>query len=416
MCQPQRVLVLDGETTQALAAVRSLGRAGHTLFVASDQRRPLAAWSRHCHARYRIPALSLDAFADLRQWAIARGINVVLPLTERTCTLLNLDAAQWAAAGIVLGCGPTEMLRPAFDKAETFRRAAACGVSIPATYFPDSVEGFREAAAALARPWVIKSRFSNSWQRNRFLPDLGVAYVDRLADLDAAVEARRQGPEGWPIIQEYVRGQGKGVFALCDHGEVVLWFAHERLRDVRPSGSGSSLRRSVALDPRLRDVSERFLRALSWHGPAMLEFRDDGERTPWFIEMNGRFWGSLQLAVSAGVDFPARWLDILLGASIPSPAPAYREGVVLRWMWGDVKRLFHLLHGAPRGFPEPYPAVMRGVVDLLGPQPRGTRHETWDRADPWPVVAEWLQGISTELVPRLVGAHRNTPRVGDGVS
>ena len=242
-----------------------------------------------------------------------------------------------------------------------------------------------------------------------------MGYVDRLEDLDEAVLARRQGRDGWPIIQEYVRGTGKGVFALCDHGTVVLWFAHERMRDIRPSGSGSSLRRSIALDPRLQEVSARFLRELQWHGPAMLEFRDDGVHAPWFIEMNGRFWGSLQLAVSAGVDFPIGWLDLLLSGQIPAPVPTYREGVVLRWMWGDVKRLFHLLHGAPRGYPEPYPALLRGVVELLGPQPPGTRHETWDRTDPWPVVAEWIQGIATELVPRLVGAHRNTPRAGNAV-
>src|SRR2546430_17029810 len=83
--------------------------------------------------------------------------------------------------------------------------------------------------------------------------------------------------------------RSKGVFALCDHGRVVTWFAHERLRDVQPSGSGSSLRRSTRTDPRLRGPAERLLAALQWHGPAMVEFRDDGGRCPWLIEI-GRAW------------------------------------------------------------------------------------------------------------------------------
>jgi predicted ATP-grasp superfamily ATP-dependent carboligase len=400
MGRGERILVLDGETTQALATVRSLGRAGHTLFVASVLPRSLASWSRYCVETVRIRRLGPPSFAELRAWAAARGIRVVLPLTERACVLLNLDATAWREAGIVIGCGPESMLRAAFDKAETLVRAERCGLAVPRTRLPESLEGFREAARVLRPPWVIKSRTSNAWQGGEFLPDRGVAYVDRIADLDRVVLSRRQG-EQWPIIQEFVRGSGKGVFALGDGGEVALWFAHERLRDVRPSGSGSSLRRSVALDPRLRDAAARLLRDLRWHGPAMLEFRDDGVNPPWLIEMNGRFWGSLQLAITAGADFPRQWVRMLLGQA-PEPASAHSEGVVMRWDWGDVKRLGHLMKGPPPGYPDPYPGVARGLRELLGPQPRGTRHETWDGADPWPAVAEWLQGIRVEVAPRLL--------------
>src|SRR5207249_2779433 len=84
----------------------------------------------------------------------------------------------------------------------------------------------------------------------------------------------------WPIIQAFVPGKGKGVFTVCDHGRPIAWFAHERLRDVRPSGSGSSLRRSVALDPRLQTRAERLLAQMEWHGPAMAEFRDEGTGAP----------------------------------------------------------------------------------------------------------------------------------------
>src|SRR5256714_14872956 len=86
---------------------------------------------------------------------------------------------------------------------------------------------------------------------------------------------RRQGGH-WPVIQRFVPGQGKGVFTVCDHGRPMAWFAHERLRDVRPSGSGSSLRRSVAVEPRLRSRAERLLEAMQWHGPAVVGVRDDG--------------------------------------------------------------------------------------------------------------------------------------------
>lgn len=405
-----RVLVLDGETTQALAVVRSLARAGCTLYVAGQRRRPLAAWSRHCAASVRLDELGLRGFAALRRWAQRRLVDVVMPLTERSCILLNLEADAWERAGIRLGCGPSEMLQTAFDKGESIRRARACDIAVPPTRCPTSREEVREATESLRAPWVVKARHSHTWDGTRFIRDPGIAYVERPEQLEAAVLARRQG-EAWPLVQEYVRGTGKGVFALAEHGRVVLWFAHERLRDVRPSGSGSSLRRSIALDPRLRDLTARLLADLRWHGPAMLEFRDDGVNPPWFIEMNGRFWGSLQLAVTAGADFPLAWLRVLLRES-PGTPPPYRTGVTLRWLWGDVRRLAHLLSGPPPGYPEAYPSVMQAMREILGPQPRGTRHETWDREDPWPVVAEWLQGVSTEILPRLLDRRPSLPSPG----
>src|SRR5213076_2792369 len=162
----------------------------------------------------------------------------------------------------------------------------------------------------------------------------------------------------------------------------LAWFAHERLRDVRPSGSGSSLRRSVALDPRLQTRAERLLCEMQWHGPAMVEFRDDGTGAPWLMEVNGRFWGSLQLSIAAGRDFPRLWIEILTAKPVQPPA-AYREGVTLRWLWGDVKRLLHILAGRPAGYPGAYPSVAEGLREMFGRQPPGTRLEVWDPTDPW---------------------------------
>jgi predicted ATP-grasp superfamily ATP-dependent carboligase len=229
------------------------------------------------------------------------------------------------------------------------------------------------------------------------LEDPGVAYVSRREDLAAAVTARRQGPL-WPLVQRYVPGHGLGVSALCDRGRVLAWFAHERLRDIRPSGSGSSLRRSVPVDPRLREAAARMLADLAWHGPAMFEFRHDEDDPggPWLIEVNGRFWGSLQLAIAAGVDLPRQWVGILTGAPQRSTA-AYWPGVTLRWLWGDARRLMHVVKGPPPGYPGDYPGVWRGMWELVGPQPAGTHSETWDATDRWPVVAEWVQGIGELL-------------------
>lgn len=397
---------MDGQTNQALACVRSLGRAGFDVLVAGP-RRPLAGWSRYCRERFQLSTETLTGFSSLRTWALARGITCVLPLTERSCILCNADRQSWESAGIIVGCAPDALLQQAFDKARTLEVAEASHVAIPPTRRPVSLAEAHSAAATLGFPCVVKSRFSNAWDGVQFASDPGTSYVRRPEELDAAILAHRQGGT-WPLIQGFTPGQGKGVFALFDHGRAVAWFAHERLRDVRPSGSGSSLRRSAPLEERLKAPAQRLLTALQWHGPAMVEFRDDGVHDPYLMEVNGRFWGSLQLAVSAGADFPRWWVEILLGRVAPVSA-TYATGVTLRWVWGDVKRFLYILAGAPAGYPGSYPTIWQGLRELLGPQPAGTRSETYDPGDRWPAMGEWVQGIADLLGhrPRSLTPARN---------
>jgi len=134
------------------------------------------------------------------------------------------------------------------------------------------------------------------------------------------------------LIQERIVGPGMGVFVLCDRGQLVATFAHRRVREKPPSGGQSVLCESVALDPRLTNEAKRLLEPLGWHGVAMLEYKQDCRtaRTV-LMEVNGRFWGSLQLAVDAGVDFPYLCCQLAMGYPLSLP-PAYRIGVKSRWL------------------------------------------------------------------------------------
>jgi hypothetical protein len=124
----------------------------------------------------------------------------------------------------------------------------------------------------------------------------------------------------------------------------------------------------------------------------MVEFKDDGVNPPCLMEVNGRFWGSLQLAIDAGVDFPRLWVSILKGEST-QPCTGFEEGITLRWLWGDFKRLFFIMRGVPNGYPSDFPQIRQGLKDLLGRQPRGTRLEMWRARDPLPGIGELVGGF-----------------------
>src|SRR5439155_25387070 len=126
----------------------------------------------------------------------------------------------------------------------------------------------------------------------------------RSADELAAARSA-PGFAGGVLLQEFVAGRGEGVFLLTDRGRPLARFAHRRLREKPPWGGVSVLSEAIAPDPELLAGSERLLAELALTGVAMVEFRRAPGGPAYLMEVNPRLWGSLQLAIDAGVDFPS---------------------------------------------------------------------------------------------------------------
>jgi predicted ATP-grasp superfamily ATP-dependent carboligase len=163
---------------------------------------------------------------------------------------------------------------------------------------------------------------------------------------------------------------------LYDHGTPIAFFSHRRLREKPPWGGVSVLSESTPLDPILLTHARALLDAVTWHGIAMVEFKVADDGTPYLMEINTRFWGSLQLATDAGVDFP--WLLYNLACGTPiAPVSGYKTGCRLRWILGDLDSLYLTLQDNRI----PLQAKMVAVGRFLLPSPFRTRHETNRWAD-----------------------------------
>ncbi len=385
-----RVLVTDAEIRKTLAVVRGLGQH-YEIITASPRRPAVAAWSRFASRHLRSP--TGETFADwLLETTGQLSVDLVVCPQEATLALACSVYEDLLAAGVVLTFPPLETLDLAFDKAKTLELAAAVGVSVPPTAVPDDWEDVDAAAARLGYPIVIKSRYSNYWTGIDWIHGRGTDYAGDRDELGAALARldRRQPP---PLLQKFISGHGAAVFVLLDRqGALRACFAHRRLRDVRPTGSGSVLRESVVIDPLLLERSLALLREMGWWGIAMVEYRiEEGTGEALLMEVNGRFWGSLQLATDSGVNFPRLLAEVALGGT--PRTPSYRDGVAVRWWLGDLLRTLRVLKGRPKGFPGHFPSRWSAIRDLLGRQPPGTRNEVLRRDDPCPAIAELLAGV-----------------------
>ena len=393
-----RILVLDGNENQAVASVRSLARAGHRVRVGASTSWSKAGWSRDAESSFVYPAPQEDSagfVACVAEQAGMEPATLILPMTERTTLPLSLHREEIYAAGARMVLPPHATVLNAFDKQETTRLAESLGIRVPRTFVAARISDANEIAAMLPYPVVLKARSSEEVRPAGKVVATGApVYARNVAEFIAAYKtiSRRCSSV---LVQEFIAGDGAGYFALMNEGELRMEFAHRRIRDVRPTGSGSALRESVPVDGRVRDAALRMLQALKWHGVAMVEFRVTADGTPVFLEVNGRFWNSLPLAVYAGADFPARLAEMAEHGDVPRQLD-YRSGVRCRWLLGDLRHLIEVMRGAPAGYPGTFPSRLGTLARFLVPA-RHTLHDNFTCRDPLPELGDWLDFLGRRL-------------------
>ena len=185
-------------------------------------------------------------------------------------------------------------------------------------------------------------------------------------------------------------GLGIGVFGLFNRGEMIACFGHRRLREKPPSGGVSVFRESIPVDQELKDDAIRLLQPLRWHGVAMLEYKlDERVGKPVLIEVNGRFWGSLQLGIDAGVDFPYL-LYRLATENHAEVQQAYRTGVKSRWLLGDLDHTLLRIFKRERDLhlPSGFPSRLETLIQFLRFYQPGMHYEVLSLRDPRPLIYE----------------------------
>jgi predicted ATP-grasp superfamily ATP-dependent carboligase len=386
-----RILVLDGNQNQAVAAVRSLADAGHEVLVGEANPWSKAGWSRLCKGSFQYPSPERDAdgfLSRIAELASQHTGTLVLPMTEATTLPVSARRELLTSVGAHLVLPDHSDVMRAFNKDEMGRLASSLGVAVPNTVVVRNAEDANRAVTELKFPVVLKPRSSVESRS-----DGGIRITGRPRYAKDAQELLARYKDLTQIcseilVQEFVDGEGVGYFALMSRGELRAEFAHRRIRDVHPTGSGSALRMSAEPDPETKTASLAILAALRWHGVAMVEFRQVKGQPPVFMEVNGRFWNSLPLACYAGADFPA-WLAELAEHGDIAAKPQFRSGVMCRWLLGDFRHLMEVMKGPPPGYPRAYPDRWRTLAAVLTPTP-GVYHDNFQWRDPLPELGDWL--------------------------
>ena len=325
--------------------------------------------------------------------------DLVIPCNDPSLIPLQENHQQWERYSIYLL--NEDSYRVACDKAESGNLVRSLGIPAPKERLVTTLAD-RSLLSDLRPPFVLKPIRSFSPSRL----DRKNHVVHAASTKEAGQKLEQLVSHTSVVVQEFFAGIGVGVEFIADHGTVLAYFQHVRLHEP-PSGGGSSYRRSSPVDPQLRDATSKIAQALDYSGIGMVEFRYNFETREWiFIEINGRFWGSLPLAVAAGADFP-RFLFEYIVEGRREFGNTYRTDIACRNAALDARWFIDTVRAGGLDLKRQLTLAVQLVAELRYPLTMRSYSDTftWDDMRPaWTELTQITSSVWTRLCAKTRGS------------
>ncbi len=346
-----KTLVTDGSFKQSLGIVRSLGKDGFKPYILSSKKRSLCSYSKFSNKE--IVLHSKDYKNKLPNYLMKYSIELIIVVGTNSFKCILPLKEDLKKIGVNIVSVDIDKLNLAFSKVDTYKHAENIGIPIPKTFYPKSIKDLDNLKSKISYPCVIKGLYEVGGNIVDYVfkeQDLKKKYMSvcNKYGLDAANEL--------PMLQEYVGGYGCAFFAVYSNGKCGLTFQHKRIREYPVTGGASVCAESYKSEL-VQEYGMKLLDSLKWNGVAMVEFKLNKDNIPTLMEINPKFWGSCDLALEAGVNFPKAIVDIHNGKKI-NYSEEYKYPFRYHWPLND-----DILHGIknPKN-------IMQVIKDIFNPR------------------------------------------------
>ena len=298
-------IVIGGEHP-GLGIARSLGSRGIPVYVIDDQH-SVSQFSRYVTRVIRVKDLrdedkTVDSVMEVGTKYGLKGW-VLFPTRDETVAAFSRHRNRLAEFFRVT-TGDWETVRWAWDKKNTYDRAAELGIPVPRTFNPRTGRELEDLYCRL--PLALKPAVKENFFYATGAKAWRAETPEQLLDLfrKAAQQIR---PEEI-LIQEIIPGDGTRQYSYCAFfrdGKAQSTLVARRLRQhPREFGRAATYVETIE-HPEVEELSERFLRAIDYYGLVEVEFKQDPRDGQFkLLDVNARTWGFHSIGVPAGVDFP----------------------------------------------------------------------------------------------------------------
>jgi predicted ATP-grasp superfamily ATP-dependent carboligase len=322
------IIISQLDDLVCLAVARSLGKKNIDFSVASKNKHALAFQSKYCN-NYEVADCDLNFFSKLSK------DDIVFPMSEELMCHLSKNKNKMACSLAFPEYPTSEIVT---NKFRLIHHAIEHDIPCPKTFFVTRSEHIENISKILEFPVVLRPSTGSGGK--------GITFVYTPHELQAIEKIffKKYGPF---MIQEKIPFHTKyTVGVLCNAESKVRRICI--IKEIRnyPVNTGPACYVETVNYPELVNISVKLMESLNYFGIADIDFLID-ERTgkPKLMEINPRFWGSLQVAINAGVDFPSLLYELVSEGDIKKSFE-YKTGVRCRHMFiSDILRLLSILKG-----------------------------------------------------------------------
>ena len=326
-----KILVPDYQGQHVISGIRSLVRQGDICDVAWNKR---YCYSKYVKNFYRISSSNKDDskyVSDIIKLCHNKEYDAVLPFGNSSYYALSKHS-QKLNGNVNVIVPDYELYSIAHDKYKTIEFCKNIGISTPELFTDYTYKDINDISRHVRYPVVIKAKIGTGVEK-------GLRYANNEEELkryyyeisECVAETGASNYES-PIIQEYIPGFIHDACTLTINGKVINILTQRR-NIMYPIYGGVGAVNVTTHDQKLSSIARKLLEALKWHGPAQIEFKyDERDKQYKIIEINPKLWGTLDLSIKVGMDFPLMIRNILLGEDVETNKN-YPEGVRYKFLF-----------------------------------------------------------------------------------
>ncbi|MCC8088713.1 MAG: ATP-grasp domain-containing protein [Rikenellaceae bacterium] len=321
----ETVLLLDGQTIQALPVAESLKKSGYSAVLFCSAKNSYGYHTKYADRKILCPEVTKDEteFYDfLRRYLSEHKTDVIIPMNDDSATFLSKYKPQLSELSNFI-MPDYEIFSQAYDKNKLMDLCMDGGFPHPQTFDLErsSAENIKNSSIF---PAIIKPNLTSGGR--------GMKVVNSFEEFMEAYPDIREN-YGPCHLQKFIKQGGKQIkvqLFVAKNGELVCSSVIHKQR-YYPENGGSSCCNETIKDDKLVGICYAVLEKIGWYGFAdfdMIEDPDDGVIK--IMEINPRIPACIKSAVKSGIDYGTVIADATLGKSLKKYE--YSPGKTLRYI------------------------------------------------------------------------------------
>lgn len=300
MPHSQHILIPDGNSTWAMPVINCLSQCNdYKLFVISSKKRTAAKYSKYkSYYKYYKRTTDADWLKIVNNEIETQNISVVIPIAENEIRFFIKYSNQISKKAKII-------LLPELNAFETAINKLALSEFLVKNNLPHPksllVNDFK-SIESIIYPVLVKP-----------LSEKG---GDGILRFETAKNFKKYAKDKELFVQHYIEGYDIDCSVLCINGKVLTYTIQKGCLQG-DTVYAPQLGLDFIENESVLEVTKQLMDALNWSGVAHVDLRYDQKANDYkIIEVNARFWGSVEASKVAGINFPELVIQAALGEII----------------------------------------------------------------------------------------------------